>query len=89
MLTELKAGEQKPGERLESTGADNYHFFNGKRALFSLGCHLKIHEGGTRKGKSSYIGSNTLDDQRRDNSETCLDLSVIQRYKKRYKKSQK
>lgn len=56
---ELNPGEQKPGERLEGTRADNHHFFIGKRAFFSLGCHLKIHEGGTRKAKQLHTGSNT------------------------------
>jgi len=63
-LTELNPEEQKPRERLEGTRADNYHFFNGKRAFFSLGCHLKLHERATRKSKQLYIGSNTLGKQK-------------------------
>ena len=79
--TELNPEEQKPRERLEGTRADNYHFFNGKRAFFSLGCHLKLHERATRKSKQLYIGSNTLGKKRQknqtitkwNNSKWCLD----------------
>lgn len=40
-LTELNLGVQKPGKRLEGTRTDNYHFFDSKRACFSIEVPLK------------------------------------------------